>query len=137
MKERTEDDRLAQRQYTAHHVADQRRRGLVRISVWVPEEDAERIKNIGAQLRRDAGKPLPGDDHARPRAVEVPIVSHQRFPEHKRVWFQSAPDELGVHMLLRANGGVWRGSRELWDVPAYLPARLGLQGRVVGRRDED
>jgi len=34
-------------------------------------------------------------------------------------------------MLLKANGGVWRGQKGLWDVPAYLPAKLGLNGRVV------
>lgn len=130
MPKRTDDFLEAARQCSASHASTQRRKGLIRVSVWVPEGDAERLKDIAASMRADAGRPLPDDGHARPRAVQVPIVEG-RYPDPDRVWLKVGADELGLQMLVKANGGVWRGQKELWDVPAYLPAKLGLTGRRV------
>lgn len=131
MAKRTPEFLESARQCSAQHASSQRRQGLKRVSVWVPEGDTERLKDIAAALRTEAGKPLPDDGSPRPRAVQVPIVE-PRYPDPERVWIQVGPDELGTHMLLKANGGVWHGQKQLWSVRAHLPAQLGLLGRVRG-----
>jgi len=69
MPKRTDEFLAAARQCSANHASDQRRKGLIRVSVWVPEGDAERLRDIAASMRAGAGKSLPDDGHARPRAV--------------------------------------------------------------------
>ena len=58
------------------------------------------------------------------------MIEAPRYPDPERVFLEIGKEKLGLHMLLRANGGVWDGRRKLWDVPAYLPAKLGLTDRV-------
>ncbi len=130
MAKSSREQRAAGREYSTNHASTQRRKGLTRVSVWVPEGDAERLRNIAASMRANASKSLPDDGRTRPRAVEVPVVE-ERYPDPDRVWLNIGADKLGLHMLLRANGGVWRGQRKLWDVPAYLPAKLGLTGHII------
>ena len=103
MRKREAEELLeAARQCSANHADAQRRKGLTRVSVWVPEEDTERLKDVAARMRKDAGKPLPGDNYERPKAVEVPVVD-ARYPTPARAWLEVGPDELG----LRRSG--WHG----------------------------
>ena len=130
MPKRTKEFLSAARQCSADHASTQRRKGLTRISVWVPEGDAERLRDIAASMRANASQSLPDDGRARPPSVEVPVIEATRYPDPNRVFLEIGKDKLGLHMLLRANGGVWDGQRKLWDVPAYLPAKLGFTGRL-------
>jgi len=45
----------------AEHAAGQRRRGLVRTTVWVPKEHVGELKLAAAELRRRAGLLLPSE----------------------------------------------------------------------------
>jgi len=112
-----------------NHTAEQHRRGLKRVSVWIPSLDVERLREIAAQLRRNAGTTLLTDGRSPPQRIEIPTV--ERSTGAEAVWLKIGADELGLHMLLKANGGAWKGQRKLWEVPAYLPPKLGLTGRVV------
>jgi hypothetical protein len=53
--------RQACAQRVAEHASAQRARGLVRSSVWIPTEARGRLARYAAQLRAEAGVPLPTD----------------------------------------------------------------------------
>lgn len=43
----------------ASYTKDQRRRGLVRVAVWVPKQQVEELKQVAARMRKSAGLRLP------------------------------------------------------------------------------
>jgi len=111
------------------HTERQRRTGLRRVTVWIPETDTERLKDIAAYLRSKAGLQMPTDGKPQPKRIEIPIIEPRHQPSGT-TFLEIGPEELGLHMLLRANGGVWHGQRKIWEVPICLPGRLGLESRV-------
>jgi len=116
---------------SARYADELRQQGLKRIAVWVPISDVDRLKRVAAGMRAEAKLPLPTDGQPlTPRLVVPHLEPEQHHPHPETVWLELGQDELGLHMLLRANGGVWDGRRCLWEVPAYLPAKLGLTERV-------
>ena len=53
------------RERVAKHAKRQRDQGLVRISVWVPQDDARRLRDVAKKMRAKAHKPLPGETEKR------------------------------------------------------------------------
>ena len=104
-------------------------RGEVRVSVWVPADKAEQLRDIATMWRRQAEladgltSPMP--------AVQVPVVEIPELPPPGYAWIQTEREELVMQKLLKANGAKWSKEVQAWRLRSDLVDKLGLRNRVV------
>ena len=104
-------------------------RGEVRVSVWVPADKAQQLRDIATMWRRQAEL---ADGLTSPTpVVQVPVVEIPELPPPGYAWVQSAASEVLMHKILSANGAEWFGRQKLWRIRSDLVEPLGLQDRVV------
>ena len=97
-----------------HHDA-QRKRGLKLVKVWVPEEDAQRIRDQAKTMRAEAGLSLPTDN-----APPFPGWAYLRVERGERE----------LKEKLRQHGARWLPEAQAWRLRADLVDELGLRNRV-------
>ena len=97
-----------------HHDA-QRKRGLQLVRVWVPKEDARRIRDQAKTMRAEAGLPLPTDNSP-------------PFPGWAYLRVEREEEELLAE--LRRHGARWLKDAKAWRLRADLVDELGLRDRV-------
>ena len=76
--------RQACAQRVAEHASTQRARGLVRSSVWIPDEARGRLARYAAQLRAEAGVPLPTDPPPKKAAKPKKRSKSEEKPKKRR-----------------------------------------------------
>jgi len=99
----------------ARHRDEQRKRGLKLMKVWVPEEDAGRLKEAAKKMRAEAGLPLP-EDNSPP------------FPGW--AYLRIGREEEELQKRLRSHGARWLKDAKVWRLRTDLVDELGLSGRV-------
>lgn len=119
-----------QREYKSRR----RKRGETRVSVWVPQERAQQLRDIATMWRRESElrdgltSPTP--------AVKIPVVKIPDLPPPGYAWVRVDVDELAMQKLVKLNGGEWFKSEGAWRLRSDLVEKLGLANRVVRGRVE-
>jgi hypothetical protein len=116
------------RERVAEHKKRQTEQGLKRVSVWVPEGDVDRLREIAKALRMEGGALLPGD------GPQPPKIAYPKIPEEnpELVYVEIARHEKLYQQVLKANGARWNGQRQRWLVRRDVALELGLQNRIAG-----
>lgn len=122
-----DSDNVASRQ--RDYKGRRRERGETRVSVWVPEERAQQLRDIATMWRRESElrdgliSPTP--------AVKVPVVEIPELPPPGYAWVRVEEDELAMRKLMKLNGGEWFWRVGAWRIRSDLVDKLGLANRVV------
>ena len=98
------------------HHDEQRRRGLQLVRVWVPKEDARRIRDQAKSMRAEAGLPLPADNTP-------------SFPGWAYVRVERAEREM--QKLLKQRGARWLKDEGVWRIRADKISDLDVHARIV------
>jgi hypothetical protein len=115
----------------AAHARRRRAAGLVRVSVWVPNQQSQEIQRIARQMRVQANATLPSDYRPERPEIQIPTVTIER-EESPTVAVSVLADEVWLHKLLTANGGEWNGHTKRWLVRQDVALALGLGSRMDG-----
>ena len=97
-----------------HHDA-QRKRGLQLVRVWVPKEDAQRIRDQAKAMRAEAGLPLPTDN-----SPPFPGWAYLRVGREEKEFIA----------VLREHGARWIRDGQVWRLRADLVDKLDVRNRV-------
>lgn len=106
-----------------------RARGESRVSVWVPHERAQQLRDIATMWRREAE--LRDGVTSPPPALKIPVVEIPDLPPPGYAWVRVEADELAMQKLVKLNGGKWFKDASAWRIRSDLVGKLGLKNRVV------
>jgi hypothetical protein len=115
----------------ATHARRRRASGLVRVSVWVPNQQAQEVQRIAWQMRVQANTTLPDDYRPEHPEIQIPTVTLERG-EPPTVLISVLANEVWLHKLLTANGGEWKGRTKRWLIRQDVALALGLGPRMDG-----
>ena len=105
------------------------KRGETRVSVWVPDERVQQLRDIATMWRREAEL---RDGMTSPTPpVEIPKVEIPDLPPPGYAWIRVEADELAMKKLLKLNGGKWFRNAGAWQLRSDLVDKLGVRNRVV------
>ena len=134
-RELEEHDELGTPRSSAERVAAHARRrragGLVRVSVWVPNQQSQEIQRIAWQMRVHANTALPDDYRPERPEIQIPTMTLERG-ESPTVTVATLAEEVWLHKLLTANGGEWDGRAKRWLIRQDVALALGLGPRMDG-----
>ena len=105
-----------------------RERSETRVSVWVPAERAQQLRDIATMWRREGE--LRDGLTSRTPGVQIPKVEIPELPPPGYAWIRVEEDELAMQKLLKLNGGEWHWRRGAWRIRSDLVERMGLRSRV-------
>ena len=106
-----------------------KKRGEVRVSVWVPENKAQQLRDIATMWRRQVD--LSDGLISQTPAVQVPVVDIPELPPPGYAWIRVEAEELALQKLLKMNGGVWFKTPGVWRLRSDLVEKMGLRNRVA------
>ena len=111
-----------------NYKARRRERHEVRVSVWVPADKAQRLREIATMWRRQAEL---ADGVTSPTPpVRVPEVEIPELPPPGFAWVRLKREERAMQMLLKANGAEWHKDAEAWRLRSDMVDKLGVRNRV-------
>jgi len=64
-------------------------------------------------------------------------IDHNRIPANKLIWLSVKYGEVHVGKLIRAAGGRWDSNKKLWELPYKDAVALGLENRIVTRKEKN
>ena len=106
-------------------------RGEVRVSVWVPENRAQQLREIAAMWRRESE--LEDGLKSPTPSVQVPRVEIPKLPPPGFSFVRIDYEEKAMQKLLKLNGGEWSKRAGAWKIRSDLVAKMGLLNRVIRR----
>ena len=98
------------------------------MSVWVPEDKAQQLRDIATMWRREAE--LSDGLTSRPPTLKIPVVDIPELPPPGYAWVRVDADELAMQKLVKLNGGEWFREVSAWRLRSDLVDKLGLRNRV-------